>query len=46
VAACADLVAGQADEGRPLVLVRGLSFDASPEGAAAICRTPREDLYL
>jgi coenzyme F420-0:L-glutamate ligase/coenzyme F420-1:gamma-L-glutamate ligase len=45
VAACADLVAGQADERRPLVLVRGLQFDASDEPARALCRPPDEDLY-
>jgi coenzyme F420-0:L-glutamate ligase / coenzyme F420-1:gamma-L-glutamate ligase len=45
VAAVADLVAGQAAEGRPLVLVRGLSFDASDESAAALQRRPEEDLY-
>lgn len=45
VAAVADLVAGQAAEGRPVVLVRGLRFDPSDDGASAICRSPREDLY-
>jgi coenzyme F420-0:L-glutamate ligase/coenzyme F420-1:gamma-L-glutamate ligase len=45
VAAVADLVAGQADEGRPLVLVRGLRFDPAEEGARALLRPPEEDLY-
>jgi coenzyme F420-0:L-glutamate ligase/coenzyme F420-1:gamma-L-glutamate ligase len=45
VAAVADLVAGQAAERRPLVLVRGLRFDPSEEGAAALLRSAREDLY-
>jgi coenzyme F420-0:L-glutamate ligase/coenzyme F420-1:gamma-L-glutamate ligase len=45
VAACADLVAGQADEGRALVLVRGLQFTRSDGAARAICRNPDEDLY-
>jgi coenzyme F420-0:L-glutamate ligase/coenzyme F420-1:gamma-L-glutamate ligase len=45
VAAVADLVAGQAAERRPLVLVRGLCFDAVDEGAAALLRKPEEDLY-
>jgi coenzyme F420-0:L-glutamate ligase/coenzyme F420-1:gamma-L-glutamate ligase len=45
VAAVADLVAGQAAEGRPLVLVRGLTFDPSDEGAEALLRPAREDLY-
>jgi coenzyme F420-0:L-glutamate ligase / coenzyme F420-1:gamma-L-glutamate ligase len=45
VAAVADLVAGQAAEGRPLVLVRGLSFDPIDQGAGALTRKPEEDLY-
>jgi len=45
VAACADLVAGQADERRPLVLVRGLRFTPSALPARAIYRPPEEDLY-
>lgn len=45
VAAVADLVAGQANESRPLVLVRGLRFDHSADGARALLRKPEEDLY-
>jgi coenzyme F420-0:L-glutamate ligase/coenzyme F420-1:gamma-L-glutamate ligase len=45
VAAAADLVAGQAAEGRPLVLVRGRCFDPSGEGARGLQRRPEEDLY-
>jgi coenzyme F420-0:L-glutamate ligase/coenzyme F420-1:gamma-L-glutamate ligase len=45
VAAVADLVAGQGAEGRPLVLVRGLRFAPSEQGATAILRPPDEDLY-
>jgi coenzyme F420-0:L-glutamate ligase/coenzyme F420-1:gamma-L-glutamate ligase len=45
VAAVADLVAGQAAEGRPLVLVRGLRFDPSDQGASPLLRQPEEDLY-
>ena len=45
VAAVADLVAGQAAERRPLVLVRGLRFEPSTEGADALLRKPEEDLY-
>jgi coenzyme F420-0:L-glutamate ligase/coenzyme F420-1:gamma-L-glutamate ligase len=45
VAAVADLVAGQAAEARPLVLVRGLRFDPSAESAGALLRKPEEDLY-
>lgn len=46
IAAAADLVAGQADEARPVVRVRGLQFAASTLGARVLCRTPAEDLYL
>lgn len=45
VAAVADLASGQANEGRPLSLVRGLRFDASDEPASALQRKPEEDLY-
>ncbi len=45
VAAAADLVAGQAAEGRPVVVVRGLRFDPSEEGAAALLRPAGQDLY-
>jgi coenzyme F420-0:L-glutamate ligase/coenzyme F420-1:gamma-L-glutamate ligase len=45
VAGAADLVAGQAAEGRPLVLVRGLRFDPSEQGARSLTRAPEEDLY-
>ncbi|HKU44544.1 MAG TPA: coenzyme F420-0:L-glutamate ligase [Polyangiales bacterium] len=46
LAAAADLVAGQADEARPVVRVRGLSFAPSDAGASVLCRAPAEDLYL
>jgi coenzyme F420-0:L-glutamate ligase / coenzyme F420-1:gamma-L-glutamate ligase len=45
VAAVADLVAGQAAERRPLVLVRGLGFNRSEQGAGALVRSAEEDLY-
>lgn len=45
VAAVANLVAGQAAERRPVTLVRGLSFDPSEEGASALLRSAKEDLY-
>src|SRR5205814_4043853 len=38
VAAAADLVAGQADEARPLTLVRGLHFVPSSDGARSLSR--------
>ena len=45
IAAAADLVAGQADEGRPLTLVRGLRFQPSGDSAEALLRNPEDDLY-
>lgn len=45
VAAAADLVAGQADEARPVILVRGLSFQASDSSATELLRLRQQDLY-
>jgi coenzyme F420-0:L-glutamate ligase/coenzyme F420-1:gamma-L-glutamate ligase len=45
IAAAADLVAGQADEGRPLTLVRGICFQPSHDSAEALLRDPENDLY-
>jgi F420-0:gamma-glutamyl ligase len=45
-AAAADLVAGQASEGRPVVLVRGLTFVPDEDASArALVRPPEQDLY-
>jgi coenzyme F420-0:L-glutamate ligase/coenzyme F420-1:gamma-L-glutamate ligase len=46
VAAAADLVAGQADEGAGVVLVRGVRWPPGPQGCAAdLQRAPAGDLY-
>jgi coenzyme F420-0:L-glutamate ligase/coenzyme F420-1:gamma-L-glutamate ligase len=45
VAAAADLVAGQAAEGRPVVHVRGLHFPVAAQPAKALYRQAAEDLY-
>jgi coenzyme F420-0:L-glutamate ligase/coenzyme F420-1:gamma-L-glutamate ligase len=45
VAAAADLVAGQAAEGRALVVVRGLSFDVAAHGVRELLRPANQDLY-
>jgi coenzyme F420-0:L-glutamate ligase / coenzyme F420-1:gamma-L-glutamate ligase len=46
LAATADLVAGQAAEGRGAVLIRGLQLPASTgDGAGALLRAAGEDLY-
>jgi coenzyme F420-0:L-glutamate ligase/coenzyme F420-1:gamma-L-glutamate ligase len=45
IAAAADLVAGQAAEGRAVVLVRGLEFAVGTHTASELHRPPDEDLY-
>jgi coenzyme F420-0:L-glutamate ligase/coenzyme F420-1:gamma-L-glutamate ligase len=46
IAAAADLVAGQADEGRPLVLVRGLRFTSDEQASTSeLLRPVAQDLY-
>lgn len=45
VAAAASLLQGQADEGQPVAVVRGLSWTAPEEPAAALVRPPEEDLF-
>ena len=45
IAAAASLVQGQADEGTPIVLVRGLSWSAPEAPAAALVRPAEHDLF-
>lgn len=45
VAAAADLVAGQAAEGRAVVHVRGLAYAPTDASAAPLVRAPERDLY-
>ncbi|WP_119459984.1 coenzyme F420-0:L-glutamate ligase [Rhodospirillaceae bacterium SYSU D60014] len=45
LAAAASLLMGQAGEGLPIVLVRGLSWDAPPRNAAALLRSKERDLF-
>ena len=45
VAAAADLVAGQADEGRGVVLVRGLHFEPAASAASQLSRAPEQDVF-
>jgi coenzyme F420-0:L-glutamate ligase / coenzyme F420-1:gamma-L-glutamate ligase len=45
IAAAASLLQGQADEARPVVLVRGLSWDAPPGTARDLVRPAAEDLF-
>lgn len=45
VASAANLLTGEADEGRPIVLVRGLRFPAGDGHATDLYRPPEQDLY-
>lgn len=45
IAAAASLVMGQADEGLPIVLVRGLRWSAAASKASGIVRPANEDLF-
>ena len=45
VAAAASLLMGQADEAIPAVVIRGLRWSAPESSAAAILRSPNEDLF-
>ena len=46
IAAAADMVAGQADEARPAIIVRGLRWEPAPDTSARdLTRPPDKDLY-
>ncbi|MBZ0274824.1 MAG: coenzyme F420-0:L-glutamate ligase [Anaerolineae bacterium] len=45
VASAANLLTGEANEGRPVVLVRGLNFPPLDGRAADLIRPPEQDLY-
>ena len=45
IASAASVVMGQAGEGRPVVLVRGLASHAPVQNAAALLRPPDLDLF-
>src|SRR5271165_473002 len=45
IAAAASLLMGEADEGMPAVLVRGLAWTGAVVPAAALIRAPDEDLF-
>jgi coenzyme F420-0:L-glutamate ligase/coenzyme F420-1:gamma-L-glutamate ligase len=45
VAAAASVIMGQAAEGMPVVLVRGLSWNAPASAAHTLVRPPEEDLF-
>ena len=46
IAAAASLLQGQAAEGQPVVIVRGLSWTAPDAAIAELVRPPEEDLFL
>lgn len=45
VASAAHLVCGEGDEGRPVVLIKGLDFTTTTGTATALNRPPEQDLY-
>lgn len=45
IAAAASLLMGQADEGIPAAVIRGLRFDRTDQAAAALLRPAHEDLF-
>ena len=45
IASAASLLMGQADEARPMVLLRGLAWADAPTPAATLLRAPEEDLF-
>jgi coenzyme F420-0:L-glutamate ligase / coenzyme F420-1:gamma-L-glutamate ligase len=45
IASAASLLMGQADEARPMVLLRGLAWTDAPAPGAALVRPPEEDLF-
>jgi coenzyme F420-0:L-glutamate ligase/coenzyme F420-1:gamma-L-glutamate ligase len=45
LAAAGSLLMGQADEGRPVVLARGIRFTPSESGSQALIRPKREDMF-
>jgi coenzyme F420-0:L-glutamate ligase / coenzyme F420-1:gamma-L-glutamate ligase len=45
IASAAQLLMGEADEGRPAVLVCGLAWQDRPRGAAALLRARADDLF-
>jgi coenzyme F420-0:L-glutamate ligase/coenzyme F420-1:gamma-L-glutamate ligase len=45
LAAAGSLLMGQADEGRPIVLARGMRFTPSDAGSQALIRPRNEDMF-
>lgn len=45
LAAAAGLISGQADEGQPVVLIRGVAWEARDEDSQILIRPPERDLF-
>lgn len=45
LAAAAGLISGQADEGQPVVIIRGVAWEESPQTAQDLIRPASHDLY-
>jgi coenzyme F420-0:L-glutamate ligase/coenzyme F420-1:gamma-L-glutamate ligase len=45
IASAASLLMGQADEGRPVIILRGLTWSGADSNAAALIRPQHEDLF-
>jgi coenzyme F420-0:L-glutamate ligase/coenzyme F420-1:gamma-L-glutamate ligase len=46
LAAAAGLISGQADEGQPVVQIRGVKWDESAHTSRDLLRSPEQDLYV
>lgn len=45
VASAATLLMGQVDEGKPIVLIKGVKYEYSDEGVKSIIRKPKKELF-
>lgn len=45
IASAANLLTGEGNEGRPVILLRGLQFEPEDEAANVLYRPPEQDLY-
>lgn len=45
IASAATLLMGQVNEGKPIVLIKGIRYEYSDEGAKSIIRKPRNELF-
>ena len=45
MAAAAGIVMGQADEGTPIIIVRGVEYSIGDESARELIREPEKDVF-